>query len=203
MGGGVRLTNSLSVCNFCLCCTSLLVYLVYLLISWLPMSFFFALTLSLSPCICVSACACAQDITCVFYPVLEFMERALAASSAKVFVHCHKGVSRSAAMVIAWLMHSRGWDFDATFAHVKQRRGITNPNLGFALQLKDWHKRRTRTWRGAWAYRVAPHCTRDLGVVAKFVDKIEAAALDPRGVFVVCTHEPGACAPATECVGGV
>jgi hypothetical protein len=41
-----------------------------------------------------------------------------------VFVHCHRGVSRSAAMVIAWLMYSKSWDYENTFKHVKSRRGL-------------------------------------------------------------------------------
>ena len=54
----------------------------------------------------------------------------------KVLVHCMAGASRSAAIVIAYLMWSKKWKFEQAFNYVKLKRPIICPNDGFLKQLK-------------------------------------------------------------------
>ncbi|KAF9018928.1 phosphatases II [Hymenopellis radicata] len=60
-----------------------------------------------------------------------------------VLVHCQQGVSRSAAIVIAYLIRNGGMSFDGAFALVKHERACIKPNSGFVQALKEWE----RQWR--------------------------------------------------------
>ena len=51
------------------------------------------------------------------------------------------GVSRSASMVIAYLMKENLWKLEVAFIHVKKLRSIVYPNLGFQKQLKKYEIR--------------------------------------------------------------
>jgi len=60
----------------------------------------------------------------------------------KVLVHCAAGISRSATIVIAYIMWKNKWDYDKAFDFVKSKRSIISPNPGFRDQLKlyqDWN----------------------------------------------------------------
>ncbi|PNF18396.1 Dual specificity protein phosphatase 19 [Cryptotermes secundus] len=57
-----------------------------------------------------------------------------------VFVHCNAGISRSAAVVIAYLMRKKCMSYQEAFLHLKTRRSVINPNPGFVKQLKDYEK---------------------------------------------------------------
>lgn len=48
-----------------------------------------------------------------------------------VLVHCHAGVSRSASVVIAYLMQENHMDFQSAFAFASKRRPVIFPNMGF------------------------------------------------------------------------
>ena len=54
-----------------------------------------------------------------------------------VLVHCQAGVSRSASVVIGWLMHRRGMCLDAADALVRSARHRACPNDGFIAQLVE------------------------------------------------------------------
>lgn len=54
-----------------------------------------------------------------------------------VFVHSGQGVSRSATIVIAYLMRNRTWNYDTALQFVKERREIVNPHPLFVVQLQD------------------------------------------------------------------
>ena len=54
-----------------------------------------------------------------------------------VLVHCHAGISRSAAAVIYYLMRSHGFALKDAIAHVKECRPIIEPNDGFMSTLYD------------------------------------------------------------------
>lgn len=51
-------------------------------------------------------------------------------------VHCFAGVSRSATIVIAFLMQECGMSLKDAYNHVKQKRYFIHPNDGFKRQLQ-------------------------------------------------------------------
>lgn len=54
-----------------------------------------------------------------------------------VLVHCMMGVSRSATVLIAYLMQHDGLSHQEAFQLVKSRRGCVQPNKGFTRQLNE------------------------------------------------------------------
>ncbi|KAA6399125.1 MAG: putative protein-tyrosine-phosphatase MKP1 [Streblomastix strix] len=54
--------------------------------------------------------------------------------------HCMQGVSRSASMLMAYLMYKNQWTYEQTLQYVQDRRRIVSPNIGFAAQLKIWEQ---------------------------------------------------------------
>lgn len=57
-----------------------------------------------------------------------------------VFVHCNAGISRSASVVIAYLMRKESMNYQQAFMHLKNIRPVIKPNPGFVQQLKDYEK---------------------------------------------------------------
>eukprot|EP00026_Physarum_polycephalum_P011667 Phypoly_transcript_11907.p1 GENE.Phypoly_transcript_11907~~Phypoly_transcript_11907.p1 ORF type:complete len:336 (+),score=49.86 Phypoly_transcript_11907:69-1010(+) len=88
----------------------------------------------------VTYCQCAlQDIPTVtinkyFDVAIEFIESAKEAKG-RILVHCLAGVSRSATLVIVYIMHSLKLTLRESYIYVKQRRGVIQPNAGFLTQL--------------------------------------------------------------------
>ncbi|KAK0091677.1 hypothetical protein PV326_002863 [Microctonus aethiopoides] len=74
------------------------------------------------------------DISKYFYPAANFIEDALSTTSGKVYVHCVMGVSRSATLVIAYLMIKRHMLAEEAIRLLRESRAI-HPNHGFLEQL--------------------------------------------------------------------
>jgi hypothetical protein len=55
-----------------------------------------------------------------------------------VLVHCEMGVSRSATVVLAYLMRYHGMTRDEAYIAIKKKRPKIEPNEGFWHQLKVW-----------------------------------------------------------------
>lgn len=53
----------------------------------------------------------AEDILCVLYDCLDYIDAALQ-SGGRILVHCSQGVSRSATIVIAYIMWRSGKPYD-------------------------------------------------------------------------------------------
>ena len=58
----------------------------------------------------------------------------------KVFIHCAEGESRSATIVIAYLMWNKKMTFDKAYNFVKSKRSRIYPNFGFRQQLQLFEK---------------------------------------------------------------
>lgn len=58
-----------------------------------------------------------------------------------VLVHCRQGVSRSASVVLAYLMKTKHLSYDEAFAFVKARRPRVSPNSSFSKQLRQFERR--------------------------------------------------------------
>ncbi|CAN2389863.1 protein tyrosine/serine/threonine phosphatase activity [Pristimantis euphronides] len=71
-----------------------------------------------------------------FYPAAEFIHMALNKSNSKVLVHCAMGRSRSAAIVLAYLMIYEKMTVVDAIAQVVKHRCIL-PNRGFLKQLRQ------------------------------------------------------------------
>ena len=79
-----------------------------------------------------------QDLLSHMTHACEFIDRILD-SKRKVLVHCAMGVSRSATMVIAYLMRKhKKLGPDMVLAQVKAKRAVVKPNEGFMEQLLYW-----------------------------------------------------------------
>lgn len=76
---------------------------------------------------------------------VDWIKHALEASEdARVMVHCMWGMSRSASVVIAYLMVTRGMSLPRSLRLVKAKRCIVRPNRGFMHQLVMYEKKLKR-----------------------------------------------------------
>ncbi|CAG2206725.1 DUSP3 [Mytilus edulis] len=69
-----------------------------------------------------------------FDKAAEFLDKALKDQGNKVYVHCHQGISRSATIVLAFLMLKRGMTLVDALKTVRDNRAV-HPNDGFVKQL--------------------------------------------------------------------
>lgn len=78
-------------------------------------------------------------------PIFEYFEEVCAfidkqREKGHVLVHCRAGVSRSATIVIAYVMKKKRWTYKEAYEFVLSKRGIIKPNQGFINQLMAWEK---------------------------------------------------------------
>ena len=57
-----------------------------------------------------------------------------------VLVHCKYGISRSASLVISYMIKFMGYTTNSAFEFLIQKRKRINPNKGFMKQLLDYEK---------------------------------------------------------------
>ncbi|XP_077310158.1 dual specificity protein phosphatase 13A-like isoform X2 [Lithobates pipiens] len=85
------------------------------------------------------------DISQYFYSASEFIHEALNTLGARVLVHCVVGISRSASLVLAYLMIHHQLSLTQAIEKVQENRWIF-PNAGFLQQLlhleKELHQAR-------------------------------------------------------------
>ena len=86
-----------------------------------------------------------QNILKYFRECFDFIREAQSTRQG-VMVHCQMGFSRSAAVVIGYLMHAERLTYAQAYERVRKKR-IIGPNLGFIRQLKmfednEWNLQR-------------------------------------------------------------
>ncbi|KAG8226267.1 hypothetical protein J437_LFUL004824 [Ladona fulva] len=78
-----------------------------------------------------------ENIIQHFAKVRDFIDECIS-SGGKALVHGNAGISRSAALVLGYIMEKYGLTYETAFAYVQQRRFCINPNEGFRQQLKEY-----------------------------------------------------------------
>ncbi|XP_069064654.1 serine/threonine/tyrosine-interacting protein isoform X2 [Pleurodeles waltl] len=78
-----------------------------------------------------------ENIIRFFSVTKEFVDGSLQ-TGGKVLVHGNAGISRSAALVIAYIMETFGVKYRDAFTYVQERRFCINPNAGFVHQLQEY-----------------------------------------------------------------
>jgi hypothetical protein len=67
-----------------------------------------------------------------------FLDRAFDAENARIYVHCRAGISRSASVLIAWLMARTEKSYEKCLKFVRSRRPCVCPNPSFETQLRQF-----------------------------------------------------------------
>ncbi|EFC46612.1 dual specificity phosphatase [Naegleria gruberi] len=81
------------------------------------------------------------DLMPYFEKMIEFVSQFRENHSDKsILFHCASGCSRSASMVIAYLMKSKEWDCKTAYEYVKEHRNKIKPNEGFVECLLKFEK---------------------------------------------------------------
>ena len=84
-----------------------------------------------------------ENISRFFRIAYEFIEEAMhenqSGSNNVVLVHCALGVSRSATIVIMFLMRTFGMSLQDSLNFLKSHRNQVDPNPGFIKQLEDFY----------------------------------------------------------------
>jgi Dual specificity phosphatase, catalytic domain len=81
---------------------------------------------------------CEADILTFLDGATWFLHQALCQHRTNVLVHCQQGISRSATVVMAFLIRYYSMTRDEAFLHVKSWRPIVCPNPGFWRQLEQY-----------------------------------------------------------------
>lgn len=81
-----------------------------------------------------------DDLLAVLGEAFEFIVSALKKKDGGILVHCHQGVSRSAAIMVAFAMDEMNLDYPTALNYVRRSRPKANPNPGFVRQLELWHR---------------------------------------------------------------
>lgn len=74
-----------------------------------------------------------------FEQAVQFIKSALE-QGGKVLVHCQAGISRSASVVLAYLMAVEKTGLDSALASIRHTYPQASPNEGFLHQLQLWHE---------------------------------------------------------------
>lgn len=80
-----------------------------------------------------------HKISDVFDQCFAFLDE-IAKRGERVLVHCHQGISRSATIVIAYVMRRDQLTLQKAYELVKSRRELVFPNYGFWLQLSKFEE---------------------------------------------------------------
>ncbi len=86
-----------------------------------------------------------EDMSQFFEATTSFIHEHILLGSG-VYVHCEAGVSRSAAMCIAYLIRFGRMSLDQAYMTVYCARPIICPNLGFVRQLQQYEQVHNLSW---------------------------------------------------------
>ncbi|KAK5048056.1 hypothetical protein LTR84_006246 [Exophiala bonariae] len=81
-----------------------------------------------------------ENLLQVLDEACNFIKSSLGNKDGGVLIHCHQGVSRSASVMIAFVMEEMDLEYETALRYVRQGRPKVNPNPGFVAQLEMWHR---------------------------------------------------------------
>lgn len=80
----------------------------------------------------------AGDMASILPEATKFLRRVLKNRKNTCLVHCWKGSSRSATVIMAYLIKYENLTFHEAYDQVKELRPIAEPNPAFVKVLQDW-----------------------------------------------------------------
>ncbi|KAJ9586105.1 hypothetical protein L9F63_020257 [Diploptera punctata] len=118
-----------------------------------------------------------ENIIQHFPKVRQFVDESLSMGG-KTLIHGNAGISRSAALVLAYIMEKYGLSCKQAFTMVQQRRFCINPNEGFMAQLTEFEPiyKAQRTLQNG-------QCSTEKGRNKRRIDQVDDSALDQGDVM--------------------
>ena len=80
---------------------------------------------------------CDHHISDHIHEAMEFIKMAQENNDGNILIHCYMGSSRSASIVMAFLVHKHKFNVDDAFLFLKDKRDIVNINLNFIDDVKQ------------------------------------------------------------------
>lgn len=87
----------------------------------------------------------SENISQYFQPTIEYIDNVIQ-NGGRIVIHCYAGISRSATILIAYLMYKFKYTPEETTERVRKLRSIVNPNSGFKTQLQQYHTWLYNSW---------------------------------------------------------
>jgi len=81
-----------------------------------------------------------QNLPSHFPAAFKFIDSAKRSAGGRVMIHCTAGISRSAAISIAYLMSTKSLRLTDAYAYVKSKRAVISPNLDFMGELQQFER---------------------------------------------------------------
>lgn len=139
----------------------------------------------------------SEDISAVLYDVIEAVDL-VRTQNGRVLIHCQQGISRSASLCIAYLMHTQKTDFQTTCELVQRKRAISQPNFGFSTGLIAWWQRcmRSELAPEVRLYRVfPPDAMSEHQLTARWVEKsdLTSPTLDEQSMYILVSIQEQKC----------
>ncbi|KRX01443.1 hypothetical protein PPERSA_01346 [Pseudocohnilembus persalinus] len=79
------------------------------------------------------------DLSVHFEESIDFIQKHI--KNTNILVHCQAGCSRSASIVIVYLMHAKNWNLEQALIFVKRKRPIVHPNPQFMKYLYEYDQK--------------------------------------------------------------
>ena len=70
--------------------------------------------------------------------VLDFIEEAQSKNDGNILIHCYMGSSRSASVVLAYLIYKYNFTLNNALKYIKKKRDIVNININFINDIKEF-----------------------------------------------------------------
>lgn len=88
-----------------------------------------------------------ENIESLFYPCIEKIQEHIE-NKGGALVHCVRGVSRSASIILAYLILTRKMSYQDAEKLLRTKRPQASPNNGFMLQLINFDRRVNSRYEG-------------------------------------------------------
>ncbi|QSL65440.1 hypothetical protein MERGE_002751 [Pneumocystis wakefieldiae] len=72
-------------------------------------------------------------------PLIDYITKKSIQENKKVLIHCQCGISRSASLIIAYVMKYLGLNIDSAYSYVKDKSPWIGPNMSLIYQLYDFN----------------------------------------------------------------
>ena len=134
-----------------------------------------------------------ENIECIFFTCYEFIENCKK-NNGKILIHCFKGISRSVAIIMSYLIIDKKITSNEAFKYIQNKRKISNPNLGFLFQLNNLYKKITCNINFIEIYAVTsfqieqPDLIVCRNIYINFIDNNKIPKIDERGIYIICNR---------------